>query len=157
MAKIGIACDHAGKELKKLVLDYLKLAEMEVEDYGVGFDTTQSVDYPDYAELVASDLSHRKIDYGILICGTGIGMSIVANKFAGVRATAVWDEYSAKMSRAHNDANLLCLGSRTINYHRAIDLTKLWLDTPFEGDRHKLRLNKLAEIEKKNLKPENKG
>lgn len=150
--KIGVASDHAGKDLKRMILEFLQINECEPLDYGVAADAERSVDYPDYAEIVARAVADKKIDRGILICGTGIGMAITANKVPGVRAASVWDEYSCRMSRAHNDANVLCLGSRTINTHRAVDLVKLWLDTPFDGDRHQLRLNKIRELEKKFLR-----
>ena len=146
-AKIGIACDHAGKELKQLLQEYLAVTEYEVVDYGVSSQTQSSVDYPDYAALVAADLSNKKIDRGVLICGTGIGMCITANKVPGVRAASVWDEFTARMSRAHNDANIICLGARTLNYHRACDLLKIWLETPYENGRHQLRLNKIKNLE----------
>ena len=151
--KIGIASDHAGKELKQLVVDLVRLTDNEVVDYGVSMDSDKSVDYPDYAGFVAQDVSSGKIDLAVAICGTGIGMSITANKFPGVRAAVVWDEFSAKMAKAHNNANILCLGARSINHHRACEMVKVWLSTNFEGDRHKMRLDKIREIEKKNLRP----
>jgi ribose 5-phosphate isomerase B len=147
--KIGIASDHAGKELKQLIAEFVKMKNFDVVDYGVAFDSDKSVDYPDYAAILAADVSGGKLDYGVLICGTGIGMCITANKFPGVRAASVWDEFTAKMSRAHNDANIICLGARALNHHRAAELVNLWLDTPFEGNRHKARLEKIREIEKK--------
>jgi len=153
LKKIGIAADHGGKELKRSVHDFLHLIECEIVDYGVSFDTDRSVDYPDYASLIASDLSNGKLDLGIAICGTGIGMCIVGNKFRGVRAALVWDEYTARMSRIHNDANLLCLGDRVINHRRAVDYVKIWLQESFEGARHAERLKKIYEIEKNNFKP----
>ena len=150
---IGIASDHAARDLKALIADYIRLYDVKVIDFGVGPDSTKSVDYPDYAAFVAREVSEKKIDAGIAVCGTGIGMSIACNKYPGVRATVVWDEYSAKMSREHNDSNLLCLGARTLNHHRAVDLVKIWLESPFLGDRHQIRLDKIREIEKKNFKP----
>lgn len=153
--KIGIAADHAGKELKQLIADFVRLKNHEVIDYGVAMETDKSVDYPDYAEVLASDISSGKVDRGVLICGTGLGMCMTANKFPGVRAASAWDEFSARMSRAHNDANVICLGARTLNHHRAAELVGLWLDTEFEGNRHKTRLDKILEIEKKTLKPRN--
>jgi len=150
---IGIASDHAARDLKTLIADYIKLHDIKVIDFGVGQETSKSVDYPDYAAAVARDISEGKLDGGIALCGTGIGMSITANKFPGVRATVVWDDYSAKMSREHNNSNLLCLGARTLNHHRAVDLVKIWLETAFSGDRHQIRLDKIREIEKKNFKP----
>ena len=148
-SKIGIASDHAGKELKQLVADFVRLKNFEVVDYGVAVDSNKSVDYPDYAAILAGDLASGKIERGVLICGTGIGMCITANKFPGVRAAQVWDEFTARMSRAHNNANVICLGARVTNHHRAVELVNLWLDTPFEGSRHQSRLDKIREIEKK--------
>lgn len=148
-SKIGIASDHAGKELKQLIADFVRLKNFEVVDYGVAVDSDKSVDYPDYAAILAGDVGSGKLDRGIAICGTGIGMSITANKFPGVRAAVVWDEFTARMCRAHNDANILCLGSRVLNHHRAAELVNIWLDAEFEGNRHKVRLDKIREIEKK--------
>jgi len=151
--KIGIASDHAGKDLKQLIVDLVRLTDNEAVDYGVSLDSDKKVDYPDYAGFLAQDVSNGKLDLAVAICGTGIGMSITANKFPGVRAAVVWDEFSAKMAKAHNNANILCLGARSLNHHRAAEMVKIWLDTDFEGDRHQLRLDKIREIEKKNLKP----
>ncbi len=148
-AKIGIASDHAGKELKQLVADFVRLKNFEVIDYGVSMESDKSVDYPDYAAILATDISTGKIEQGILICGTGIGMSITANKFPGVRAAIVTDEFTARMCRAHNDANVICLGSRVLNPHRATEFVNIWLDTKFEGNRHKTRLDKIRDIERK--------
>jgi ribose 5-phosphate isomerase B len=148
-AKIGIASDHAGKELKQLVADFVRLKNFEVIDYGVAMESDKSVDYPDYAAILATDISTGKIEQGILICGTGIGMSITANKFPGVRAAIVTDEFTARMCKAHNDANVICLGSRVLNPHRATEFVNIWLDTKFEGNRHKTRLDKIRDIERK--------
>lgn len=148
-SKIGIAADHAGKELKQLIADYIHLKNFEVIDYGVAVNSDKSVDYPDYAAILAKDVGAGKVDRGVLICGTGIGMCITANKFPGIRAASVWDEFTARMSRAHNDANIICLGARVINHHRAVELVNIWLDTEFEGSRHQGRLDKIREIEKK--------
>ena len=106
---------------------------------------------PGNEAILASDVSTGKLDRGVLICGTGIGMCITANKFPGVRAASVWDEFTARMVKAHNDANIICLGARVLNHHRAAELVNLWLDTQFEGNRHKSRLDKIREIEKKNF------
>jgi ribose 5-phosphate isomerase B len=149
---IGLAADHAGKELKEALLDLVKALGHEVVDYGVAVSNEQSVDYPDYAALLAHDIETGKVEAGVAVCGSGIGMSIVANKFPGVRAALVWDEFSARMSRAHNDANMICLGARVLTVHRAADLLKIWLETGFEGGRHKMRRDKIREIEKKNFK-----
>ena len=146
---IGIASDHAGKELKQLIADFVRLKNYEVLDYGVAVDSDKSGDYSDYAAILAADVSSGKLDRGVLVCGTGIGMCITANKFPGVRAASVWDEFTARMSRAHNDANIICLGARVLNHHRAAELVNLWLDTPFEGSRHQVRLDKVRELEKK--------
>lgn len=151
--RIGIASDHAAKELKAMIIDYLRLSGCEAEDYGVDPKATNSVDYPDYAAAVAADVAAGKIDRGIAVCGTGIGMSIAANKFAGVRATVVWDEYTARVSRSHNNSNVLCLGARALNPHRAIDLVKIWLEAEFEGGRHQVRVEKIQKIEQKNMHP----
>jgi ribose 5-phosphate isomerase B len=148
-SKIGIASDHAGKELKQLIADFVRLKNYELIDYGVSIETDKSVDYPDYAEILASDISSGKLDRGVLICGTGIGMCITANKFPGVRAASVWDEFTARMSKAHNNANVICLGARALNHHRATELVNIWLDTVFEGNRHQTRVAKITEIEKR--------
>jgi ribose 5-phosphate isomerase B len=149
--KVGIASDHAGAELKQLVGDFVRMNNYEVVDYGPAVDAKASVDYPDYAAMLATDVSSGKIARGIAICGTGLGMSIAANKFPGVRAALVWDEFSCRMSRSHNDANVLCLGARTLNPHRAIDFVKIWLETKFEEGRHAVRLGKIRQIEQKNF------
>jgi ribose 5-phosphate isomerase B len=149
--RIAIASDHAGKELKSHIIDFLTLTNHTVLDYGVAADSVGSVDYPDFADIVASEVSNQRVERGILICGTGIGMCIAANKFAAVRAVLVYDEFTARMSRLHNDANIICLGARTINYHRAIDLLKLWLSTEFEEGRHRTRISKISQLEKRIL------
>jgi ribose 5-phosphate isomerase B len=146
---IGLGADHAGKELKQLIAEMLRLSEHRVVDYGVAADCKTSVDYPDYASAVAQDVSNGKLDAGILICGTGIGMQITANKYPGVRAATVWDEFSTRMAKEHNNANILCLGARSTNHMRATELVKLWLETPFGGSRHQTRLEKIREIERK--------
>ena len=152
--KIGIASDHAAKNLKQMIIDFVNVLEADVEvvDYGVGLEVNKSVDYPDYAALVAADVSKGKLDGGICLCGTGIGMSISANKFQGIRATLVWDDYSTKMSREHNNSNIICMGARSLNHHRAVDMVKIWLETPFGGERHQMRLDKISDLENKNFK-----
>jgi ribose 5-phosphate isomerase B len=146
---IGIGADHAGKDLKQLVVEMLKLTEHKAVDYGVAVDCKTSVDYPDYASAVAADVSAGKLDAGILICGSGIGMQMTANKYPGVRAAVAWDELSAKLSKEHNNANILCLGARLTNHMRATDIVKVWLETPFGGSRHQMRIDKIKEIERK--------
>lgn len=147
--RIGVASDHAGKDLKQIVVEFLRTSGFDVVDYGVGKDNPSSVDYPDFAALVAQDIVSNKLDRAVAICGTGIGMCIAVNRFPGVRAAVANDEYTARMSRAHNDTNILCLGARTTNHFRAIDYLKVWLETPFEEGRHRMRLDKIREIEKK--------
>lgn len=147
--KIGLASDHAGTDVKTMLVEFLKVAGYEVYDFGVGPEAQTSVDYPDYAELLASNIISGKVDRGVAVCGTGIGMSIAANKLPGIRAAVVWDEYTARMARMHNDANVLCIGSRTLNMHRAVDLVKLWLDHSVDGERHQMRIKKIHELERR--------
>lgn len=147
--KIAIGSDHAGFELKRDLCDFIKGLGHEISDLGT--NSTCSVDYPDYAEAVANSVSQGIYDRGILICGTGIGMSIVANKFKNIRAALCNDIYTAKMSRLHNDANILCMGSRVIGKGLAMEIVKTWLETDFEGDRHAKRIEKINFIERKVL------
>jgi ribose 5-phosphate isomerase B len=147
--RIGIAADHAGKELKQLVGEFIRMKSFELVDYGIDVQSEKSVDYPDYAAIVAEAVNTGKVDRGVLICGTGIGMCIAANKFPGIRAALITDEYMARMSRAHNDANIICLGSRVLNPHRATDLLNIWLDTAFEGHRHQGRIDKIRNFERR--------
>jgi len=148
--KLAIASDHGGYELKNSLIEFLKKKDIEVED--LGNQGTESVDYPDYAVQVAKRVSEGKVENGVLICGTGIGMSITANKFKNVRAAVVTDEFTAKMSKEHNNANVLCLGGRVRQPEEAKKLVGIWLETRFEGGRHSRRLAKIGEIEKKNMK-----
>ncbi len=141
-----IASDHGGIELKEAVKQVLGGRGLGTDDLGT--ISPESVDYPDFGEKVARAVSTGKAERGILICGTGIGMSIVANKFPGVRAALVTDVFTAQMSREHNDANVLVLGGRVLDVQEACKLVEVWLDTPFEGGRHQRRLDKIAEIEK---------
>jgi ribose 5-phosphate isomerase B len=147
---LGIACDHAGKDLKDAVLEFILTLPVRVVDFGT--EQSQRVDYPDYVGPLAQAVSTQQLDGGIAICGTGTGMSIVANKFRHVRAANVWDEISCEMSRSHNNANILCLGSRGLAPARVLDLIRLWLKTPFEGGRHQNRLDKIGVIETTNFK-----
>jgi len=142
-----IASDHGGIELKDAITSFLAGRGVETRDLGT--ISTDSVDYPDFGEKVARAVSTKEADCGILICGTGIGMSIVANKFPGVRAALVNDEFTAQMSREHNDANILVMGGRVLETEQACRMVAIWLDTPFEGGRHQRRLDKIAELEKK--------
>jgi len=142
-----IASDHGGIELKEAITSYLTGRQVEIRDLGT--ISTDSVDYPDFGEKVAHAVSTGEADCGILICGTGIGMSIVANKFPGVRAALVNDEFTAQMSREHNDANVLVMGGRVLEAQLACRMVGIWLDTPFAGGRHQRRLDKIAELETK--------
>ncbi len=143
--KVAIGCDHAGVSLKNEILPVLKELAVEWKDFGTA--TEESVDYPDFGERVSEEVSKNNVERGILICGTGIGMSIVANKFPGIRAALCHDSYSAEMSRLHNDANLLVLPGRIIDKETAKKIVKIWFTTPFEGGRHQKRLDKIKAIE----------
>ena len=145
--KIAIGCDHAGFALKNEITQILEGLNIEWEDFGTKDE--ESVDYPDFGEKVSTAVSKGNVDRGILICGTGIGMSIVANKFPGVRAALCSEDYSAKMSRMHNDANLLVLPGRVIDKETAMQIVKMWFKTDFEGGRHQRRLDKITEIEER--------
>jgi ribose 5-phosphate isomerase B len=145
--KLAIGCDHGGFELKEEILKFIKtVANMEVSDLGPAGG--QSVDYPDYGGRVSEAVSKGSVDRGILICGTGIGMSIVANRYQGVRAALCHDHFTAQMSREHNDANILVMGERVLGKGVALEIVKTWLDTPFAGGRHQKRLDKIQSIEK---------
>jgi len=148
--QIGLACDHGGFELKEEIKTFLKSLGVEPIDMGT-FDEN-SVDYPDFGVLVAEKVSRGELERGILICGTGIGMSIVANKFPRIRAALVNDLYSAKFSRAHTDANLLVMGARMVGKELAKEIVKVWLETPFAGGRHKRRLEKIEALEQEKFK-----
>lgn len=152
--KIAVGSDHAGYELKEKIAEHLKNQGLMVEDYGT--NGNNSVDYPDFAVAVAEAVSQGKIDRGILICGTGIGMSIAANKFPHVRAALCYDAYSAEMSRRHNNANILVLAGRVLKSDLAINMVDIWLKTEFEGGRHKSRIDKIGKIEKRFMKGEKK-
>ncbi len=147
--RIGIACDHGGFGLKEEVKTALKSAGIDPVDFG-SFDEA-SVDYPDFGIQVAEKVSNGELDRGILICGTGIGMSIVANRFSGVRAALANELYSARCSREHNDANVLVLGGRVVGAGLAREIVRVWLETPFAAGRHQKRLDKIAAIDQKIL------
>jgi ribose 5-phosphate isomerase B len=144
--KLAIGADHGGVELKQEIVKFLQsIKNIEVSDYGT--TTRDSVDYPDFGRTVSEAVSQGTVDRGILICGTGIGMSIVANRFPRVRAALCHDNFTARMSRLHNDANVLVMGERVIGRGVAMDIVKTWLETEFEGSRHQRRLDKIREIE----------
>ena len=142
---IVLGCDHGGLELKEAIQAALVARGLEVVDYGT--DNGDSVDYPDFAEKVAEAVSHGHSELGVLVCGTGIGMSIVANKFPGVRAALVTDEFMAKMAKEHNNANILVLGGRVLPAEKAVKMVNIWLDSIYEGGRHQRRLDKIALLE----------
>jgi ribose 5-phosphate isomerase B len=142
---IVIGSDHGGLEMKAAVKAALDSRGLEVGDYGT--TNGDSVDYPDFAEKVASAVSRGEVELGVLVCGTGIGMSIVANKFPGVRAALATDEFMAQMAKEHNNANILVLGGRVLDTATAIKMVNVWLDTAYEGGRHQKRLDKLARVE----------
>lgn len=144
--KIGIASDHRGVALKARLSQLLQSLDCEVRDFGP-FES-QSVDYPDYAAQVAREVSSGALDRGILICGTGIGMCITANKFAGVRAAPCHDSVTAEYSRLHNDANVICLSADQLSDQLADQVIRIWLKTPFEEGRHARRLQKITELER---------
>lgn len=146
MKKIAIACDHGGYELKLDVMRHLDEIGVEYKDFGC--DSTASVDYPDYGVPACKAVADGEFEGGILICGTGIGMSLCANKVRGIRAAVCSDTFSARMTRMHNDANVLCMGARVIGAGLAVDIVDLFLNTEFEGGRHSNRIAKVMDVEK---------
>lgn len=148
--RIAIGSDHAGFHLKEKVAGWLRQRGYEIVD--VGADSEARCDYPDFAKPVAEMVSRGDTERGILVCGTGIGMSITANKVMGVRAAECLDVVSAQLSRAHNDANVLCFGERLVEERTALSIVECWLATPFEGGRHTQRVNKIKELERENFK-----
>lgn len=144
--KIVLACDHGGFQLKEAVKEHLTKKGYDITDIGVY--NTDSVDYPDYGKKAAEMVADKEVDKGVIICGTGIGISIAANKVKGIRCALCTNEYMAKMSRMHNNANMLAMGERVLGKGVATDIVDVWLSTEFEGGRHENRVNKLMEIEK---------
>lgn len=147
MSVIALASDHGGLRLKQAICQLLKQRDIEFFDFGVADES--SVDYPDYALKVAEAIAAGKNERGILICGTGIGMSIAANKVKGIRAALVHDEFTARMSKEHNNANILVLGGRVLDEKTATRLVEIWLDSCYEGGRHQGRLDKIHQIERR--------
>lgn len=145
--KVAIGSDHAGYKLKEIIKTHLNNEQYEIIDYGTF--SPESIDYPDYALQVAEAVKNEKVTYGILICYTGIGMSIAANKVVGVRAALVTSVENAKLTREHNDANIICLGAKDLDETLANLIVDEFLKTSFVGGRHKNRVNKIIEIEKK--------
>lgn len=145
--KIAVACDHAALDMKSEVIKYLETIGYECEDYGTY--TKDSCNYPDYAEKVCDAINAGKHKMGILICGTGIGMSMAANKCKGIRAALCSDTFSARFTRLHNDANVLCMGARTIGAGLACDIAETFVKTGFEGGRHQTRIDMVMALENK--------
>lgn len=148
---IAIGSDHAGCGLKNAIIKHLNEKGYNVKDFGT-WDGCQSVDYPDYGLAVAESVKSGECEKGIIICGTGIGISMSANKVPGIRAALCTDSYMARMSREHNDANILALGDRVVGLGLALDIVDTWLEAEFIGGRHGIRVKKIMEIEKKYLK-----
>lgn len=149
--RIGLGCDHGGFNLKNDIMNYLEGKGIECIDFGTKNDI-DSVDYPIYGEAVANAVTNNEVDYGIVCCGTGIGISLAANKVPGIRCAVVSDVFSAKMSKAHNNANMLSLGERVLGKGLALEIVEAWISTEFEGDRHSRRVDMINEIEKKYIK-----
>jgi len=147
--KIALGSDHGGLALKTDLIEFLTERGINVVDAGT--NSEDSVDYPDFAEKVANLVADGAVDAGILVCGTGIGISIAANKIPGIRAALATDTFMAQMAKEHNNANVLVMGGRVIDSTKARQLTTAWLDASFEGGRHQGRLDKIAALERKYL------
>jgi ribose 5-phosphate isomerase B len=143
--RIALGADHAGYELKNKIREHLRQQGIEIQDEGT--NSADSVDYPDFAQKVGLDVATQKADRGILVCGSGIGMAISANKVRGIRAANITSEYEAQMSREHNDLNVLTLGARILDEDKALKIVDLWIKTQFAGDRHQRRVGKMMAIE----------
>lgn len=147
---IAIGCDHGGYQLKEEIKKYLEEKEISYQD--LGCMNEERVDYPNIAKEVAKQVQSKKCEKGILICRSGIGMSIVANKFKGIRCVLCHDEFTAKYSRLHNDGNILAIGADAVTKNEAICILRMWLATEFEGGRHKERIQIIEKIEDENMK-----
>jgi len=146
---IALGADHGGFKLKEAVKKYLESEKIEYKDFGTFNE--ESVDYPVFAAEVGHFVMDGKAEKGILCCGTGIGISIAANKINGIRAAVCTNDFCAEFSRRHNNANILCMGGRVIDEKQAVELAKIFLNTPFEGGRHGRRVNEIAQIERGEL------
>ena len=144
---IAVACDHGALRLKKAVLEYLDSKKIAYKDFGTC--TADSCDYPDFGIAAAEAVAKGDYNFGVLLCSTGIGMSMAANKVKGVRAALVSDEFSAVMTRAHNDANVLCMGEKVVDAELAVSILDKFLNTGFDGGRHAVRIGKIAAYENK--------
>ncbi len=149
--KIALASDHAGFDLKDGIARFLAARGIDCTDFGSR--AGEKVDYVDTAEQAVSSVLSGAHDRAILVCGTGMGMSIIANKFRGIRGTLCWNEFTAEMSRLHNDSNCLTLGGRVLSLELGLKIVGIWLTTAFEGGRHARRLDKIRAIEERNFKP----
>jgi len=147
---IAIASDHRGYKMKEEIMKYLKDHEIDFKDYGTYSE--ERMDYPEKAKEVAQSIQEGKAEKGILICGTGLGMSIAANKFKGIRCTVCYSEEVARYAKKHNNSNILALGAEVSSVSQAIEIVRVWLATDFEGERHERRIEMIKEIEKENLK-----
>lgn len=145
--KIALGADHGGVDLKNEIKSYLEKKGYEVKDFGT--NSHESCDYPDIALPVAESVVAKEVDFGILICGTGIGISIAANKVPGIRAALCSDTFSAHATREHNNANILAMGQRVVGTGLALDIVETFLNAKFEGDRHINRINKISKIEER--------
>lgn len=143
--RIAMGADHGGFKLKEEIKLFVTDLGHDVADFGTNGE--DSVDYPDFGIKAAEEVGSGRCKMGILICSTGIGMCIAANKVKGIRAALCHDEFTAEMSRRHNNANVLCLGAKVVSKEKALPLVKLWLSTPFDGDRHSRRVGKIADFE----------
>jgi len=150
MTKIAIGSDHVGYELKPVIIDYLKELNYDVKDFGT--DSNVRVDYPIYGKAVAESVATGESDLGIVICGTGVGISLSANKVKGIRAVVCSEPYSAQLSREHNNTNILAFGSRVVGSELAKMIVKAWLDAEFVGGRHQRRIDEITAIELKDDK-----
>ena len=151
--KIAIGADHAGFQLKEKIRQRLQQQGITVDDQGT--NSTDSVDYPDYARKVGEEVAHHQADLGILVCGSGIGMAMAANKVPGVRAANVTSEQEAQLSREHNDSNVLALGARILDDSQAFAIVDTWLKASFQGGRHQRRVDKIAQIEREEARAAN--
>lgn len=147
--KIALACDHGGLNLKNAIKKHLEEKNYEVEDFGTY--SADSVDYPDYAEKAALEVVNGEAECGILVCGTGIGIGISANKIKGIRCATVGDTFSARMTKMHNNANMIALGERVTGIGLGLDIVDAYLNAEFEGGRHQKRIDKVMEIEANHL------
>lgn len=145
---IALGCDHGGFAIKEAIKKYLDESGIEYNDFGCYSEA--SVDYPVYAKKVADAVASGECEKGVLCCGTGIGISIAANKVKGIRAAVVTNEFCAEMTRRHNDANIIAMGGRVISEEQAVKFTRIFLETPFDGDRHVKRVQMITDIENEN-------